>query len=122
MDPTQNTPLGEAIITNTVVQSSQISKLFDPNSSLASFFSALFYAALAIGAVLAVLRLGYAGFLYMMSDAWGTKQRATGMIQEVVLGLLLLMAVWLILNQINPDILNLDILQNIKGAGPTTGT
>ena len=95
-----------------------LSKLFDPNTtSLAQFFNTLFKAAIVIGAILAVLRLGYAGALYMGSDLVGNKGKARSIISEVVLGLLLLLGVWLILNQINPDILNLDILRNIKPTG-----
>ncbi|MFZ2555417.1 MAG: hypothetical protein WAZ27_04825 [Minisyncoccia bacterium] len=110
---TQTNP-GQAIIESTVVQNEQISKLFDPNSSLGDFFNGLFYAALAAGAMLAVLRLGYAGFMYMTSDIWSSKQKATEMIQQAVTGLLLLLAVYLILFQINPDILNLEILRSIN--------
>ena len=92
-----------------------LSKLFDPNTtSLAQFFNTLFKAAIVIGAILAVLKLGYAGAIYMMSDLVSDKGKARGIIQNVVFGLLLLLAVWLILNQINPDILNLDILRNVK--------
>lgn len=96
-------------------QSPFLSRLFDPNTtSLAQFFNSLFKAAIVIGAMLAVLRLGYAGFVYMTSDIPGMKGNAKEIIQNAVLGLLLLLAVWLILRQINPQILNLDVLQNIK--------
>ena len=53
---------------------------------------------------------------YMMTDLISSKQNARQMISEVVLGLLLLLAVWIILNQINPDLLNLNIL---RSAGAT---
>ena|SRR3989344_1289608 len=104
-------------------QTVYLSNLFNPNNtSLESFFSFLFYAALAVGAVFAVLRLGYAGFMYMTSDIWSNKEKAKGIIQEAVLGLLLLMAVWLILAQINPDILNLNILRSVpEQQGANTG-
>lgn len=95
-----------------------LSKLFDPNTtSLAQFFNSLFKAAIVLGAMFAVLRLGYAGFVYMTTDLPGAKGSARTIISNAVLGLLLLLAVWLILNQINPDILNLDILRNVKPAG-----
>lgn len=93
-----------------------LSTLFDPNTSLTTFFSKVFYAAIAIGAILAVLQLGRAGFMYMTSDVWSSKQKATEMIQQAVTGLLLLLAVYLILFQINPDILNLDILKSVKSS------
>lgn len=112
---------GEAVV-GTSVQTEQIrplSQLFDPNSSLADFFQALFYTAIAVGATLAVLRLGYAGFLYMGGDSYGKISEAKRIMQDVVVGLLLLLAVYVILNQINPDILNLDILRSIQSENST---
>ena len=94
-----------------------LSSLFDPNNSLAQFFNTLFKAAIVIGAILAVLRLGYAGAIYMTTDLPGMKGNAKSIIANAVMGLLLLLAIWLILNQINPQILNLDILQNVKSTG-----
>lgn len=92
-----------------------LSDLFNPaNTDLAGFFSLLFSASIAIGAILAVLRLGYAGIIYMTTDLWHWKQGAREMISQAVLGVLLLLAVYLILFQINPDILNLDILRSTK--------
>ena len=95
-------------------QSPLLSRLFDPNTTnLAQFFNAAFKTALVVGAMLAVLRLGYAGFVYMTTDAFGIKGDARKDIQDAVLGLLLLLAVWLILNQINPCLLNLNILNSV---------
>jgi hypothetical protein len=93
------------------------SKLGQLNSStsLASFLSGLFTAAISLGGILAVLRLAYAGYLYMTSEAFGTKSHAKEVIGDAVLGLLLLLGVWLILKQINPQLLNLNILQSTTG-------
>jgi hypothetical protein len=94
-----------------------MSNIFNPNNtSLEAFFNLLFMAAIAIGAALAVVRLGYAGVVYMMTDLVTGKQNARRMISEVVLGLLLLLAVWIILNQINPDLLNLNILRSAQSS------
>ena len=109
-------PLGQAVLGGGVgaEQSPLLSRLFDPNTSdLATFFNAFFKTALGVGAMLAVLRLGYAGFLYMTTDLPGSKGNAREIIQHTVEGLLLLLAIWLILNQINPNILNLDILRSV---------
>jgi hypothetical protein len=66
---------------------------------------------------MAVLRLTYAGYLYMVTDLWTTKGKAVEIIQSTVLGLFLLLAVYLILWQINPQILSLRILfTNSPGA------
>ena len=95
-------------------QSPLLAGLFNPDQNLAQFFNTLFKTAIVVGAMLAVLRLGYAGFLYMTTDLPGIKSHSKDIIGPTVTGLLLLLAVWLILNQINPDILNLDILRNVK--------
>lgn len=113
MGPQVTSSESGANLASTVVQPEQISKLFSEGSTLVGLFNGMFYAAIAIGAILAVLRLGYAGVIYMTTDVWHHKQSAREMISQALLGVLLLLAVWLILNQINPDILNLDILRSV---------
>lgn len=94
-------------------------EIFDVNPSggagdIASFINSAFKVALSVGAILAVLRIAYAGYLYMGTDMWHTKSHAKEILGDVVLGLLLLLGIYLILWQINPDLLRLDILRNIK--------
>lgn len=91
---------------------SRLGNLYD-STSLSGFVNKIFAAAIAVGAILAVLRLGYAGYLYMMTDMWSTKGKAKEIIGDVVLGILLLLSIYLILRQINPQILNLDVLKSI---------
>jgi threonine/homoserine/homoserine lactone efflux protein len=72
----------------------------------------VFQLAIALGGVLAMLRIGYAGWLYMGSeDMWSSKTHAKEVFRDAIIGLLILLAIWLILNQINPDMLKLKILQ-----------
>lgn len=95
-------------------QSSKLGDLYG-SSDLSSFVNGLFKFALAIGAIGAVLRLAYAGYLYMGSaDMWSSKSAAKEVIGDVTLGLLLLLSIWLILYQINPNILKLNALKNIS--------
>ena len=99
-----------------------LSGLFS-GSSLASLFSAAFTMALSAGAILAVLRLAYAGWLYMgAADMWGSKQKAKDVIRDAILGLLLLIGIWIVLNQINPCLPNLNVLQTIQGGSSTCQT
>ena len=92
------------------------------SGTLADYLNKIFQFAIVIGAIAAVLRLMYAGYLYMGSaDMWSNKRRAKEVIGDVTLGLLLLLTVWLILSQINPDILKLDALRGIVPAGQTSG-
>src|SRR3989344_1988095 len=59
--------------------------------------------------------LAYAGYLYMgQSDMWSHKGEAKQIITDVTIGFLLLLAIYLILYQINPDILKLKALERIK--------
>ena len=95
-------------------QSSKLGNLYG-STDLSGFINGLFKFAIAIGAIGAVLRLAYAGYLYMgQADMWSKKGEAREIIADVTLGILLLLAIWLILYQINPDILKLSALKNIK--------
>lgn len=76
---------------------------------LGPFMNKVFAGAIALGAILAVFRLAWAGFKYMSSDLPGMKSDAKEIISETLLGLFLLLGIWLILYQINPDILKLKI-------------
>ena len=98
-----------------------MTRAFSADANLGEFVNAMFLAAIAIGAMLAVLQLARAGFLYMGSDAWGQKQKAKHLLQDAFVGLLILLSVWLVLNQINPQILELDVLEGIE-AIPSGGT
>ncbi len=85
----------------------------DAQVSLAKFVNGLFKVALSVGAILAVLQLTRAGFMYMGSDMWSSKARAREIIGNATIGLLLLIAIFLILNLINPNLLNLDVFKNL---------
>ncbi len=93
-------------------QSPMLSNIYNSND-LAGYINALFTTALSVGAILAVLRIGYAGYLYMGTDLWSKKGEAREILGDVTLGLLLLLSIFLILKQINPQLLNLDVLQNV---------
>ena len=89
------------------------------SGDLKDFMNRLFVAAIALGAVLAVLRLAWAGFVYMGTDMWGKKEHAKEIIQDTLIGLFLLLAIWLILKQINPDILKLNV--DFSGSSSASG-
>ena len=118
-----------ANVTNTYVPladigsgSSNLSDLYSSNN-LADYINKVFTFAIGLGAMAAVLRLAYAGYLYMgQSDMWSHKGQAKTIIGDVTLGLLLLLSIWIILNQINPDILQLNALKNIQPVEAPTPT
>mgnify|MGYP003393635183 CR=1 FL=1 len=88
---------------------------------LAPLANNLFLMALSFGGIAAVLRFAYAGYLYLGSDMWGNKQHAREILGDTALGLLLLLAIALILTQINPEILNLDVLSQLQSTGGSGG-
>lgn len=85
-----------------------LAKLFCA-TDLSSTLNAAFQLSILLGAVLAMLRIGFAGWLYMGSDIWSNKQSAVKIFQDAIIGLLILLAIYMILFQINPDILSLKI-------------
>lgn len=92
-------------------------KLSEAYSSgdLSEFLQRVFVGAISLGGILAVLRLAWGGFMYMSSDLWSTKEHAKEVIRETLLGLFLLLAVYTILYQINPNILSLNLsVQNTE--------
>ena len=92
------------------------------SGDFSNFINGLFKFAIAIGAIVAVLRLAYAGYLYMgQSDMWSHKGEARDIIKDVTIGLLLLLGIYLILYQINRDILTLNVLKNINKVQQTSG-
>ncbi len=100
-----------------------LARAFEGQGSFSDFLVALFNIAISVGAILAVLRIAYAGFKYMTTDAVGQKSDAKEMIQNAVVGLLLLLAIVLILERINPDLLqmNFDLAPNGSATTQQTG-
>lgn len=73
-----------------------------------------FQVAINVGAILAMMRIMWAGWLYMgAADMWSNKHHAKEVFQNAIIGLLILLAIWIILHQINPQILQVGTL----GAG-----
>lgn len=86
---------------------------------LGSFVNGAFRVALSLGAILAVMRIAWAGYKYMTSDAWGTISDAKEILGDVAIGIMLLLSIWLILYQINPDLLKIQ-LHGLTGEKPSS--
>ncbi len=65
----------------------------------------IFNRAIAIAIVLAVIMIAWGGLEYMFSQVPGIKSESKGRIWSAVGGLLLVLAAYLILQEINPDII-----------------
>ena len=72
-----------------------------------SYLWTLFGIAVGVAAMLAVIMIIIGGFQYMTSEAIGSKESAKKRMWAAVLGLALILGSWLILNTINPNLLNL---------------
>jgi hypothetical protein len=78
------------------------------SANIGDFFQAAFDVAIVVGAMLAVLQIGRAGVMYMTGDIISNKSRAKEILQDAVIGLVVLISIVIILKQINPNILKLD--------------
>ena len=91
------------------------------------YINSIFSILIGLAGVLAVVMIIYGGIQYMSTDAFSGKSEAKSTIQNAFLGLGLAIASYLILNTINPDLVNIKInipTQTIPGkttppAGPT---
>lgn len=85
------------------------------NMDLGGMLNTAFLVAFSVGSILAMIRLIWGGLLYMgRSGEWSTKQHAKDVLQNAIIGLLILSAIWIILNQINPDILKVGFLDSVS--------
>lgn len=99
-----------------------VTGLFGNGMTIGGFLNTAFQVAINVGAILAMMRIMWAGWLYMgSSDMWSNKHHAKEVFQDAIIGLLVLLAIWIILYQINPDILDVTFLEGVGGgAGSPT--
>jgi hypothetical protein len=75
-----------------------------------------------LSAAFAVLMIVIGGFQYITTDAIQAKSAGKERIKNAVLGLVLVISAWLILNEINPELLTLKLdITPAPTASPTTG-
>lgn len=87
-------------------------------TSLTDYLNGVFVLAIAVATILGVVMITFDGIRYMTSDAIGKKQAAVEGLQGAAMGLILLLLSYVILNVINPQILNIQVLtQDITGLG-----
>ncbi|MBX4206525.1 pilin [Candidatus Parcubacteria bacterium] len=67
-----------------------------------TYIAGLFRLVIALAGAIAVLRLIYAGIVYMSTDAFGKKEQAKNIIQETMMGLALTLGAWVIVATILP--------------------
>lgn len=83
--------------------------------SFSQFVERIVVIALSIGAILAVLMLVVGGFEWMVSEAVHKKELGRERVRNAIFGLLILLAAVLVLNTINPQLINLNpAVQELK--------
>lgn len=79
-------------------------------NSLGTYINGLYKLAVAAASVLAVLMIIIGGFNYVSTDAINNKEEGKETIKSALGGLLLVLASWVILYTINPQLTNLNII------------
>lgn len=87
----------------------------DGGVTFSQYVNEIFKISISLGAILAVLMIVYGGFEYMTSEALGGKKGGLSKIQNAFLGLLLLVSVVIILQIINPCILEISVFTREGG-------
>lgn len=84
-------------------------------TDLSKYIPGLFKLLVGLSAVAAVLMIVFGGFEYMSSDALMKKEAGKERMKNAIFGLIFVISAWLILNTINPKILNFDLnIENIQ--------
>lgn len=82
--------------------------------SLPALLSEIFFVLIAIGAVLAILRIAMGGIKYMVSESFSTKESAKKDLSNSVLGLVVMLAAVMVLQYINPALVNVNIFEDLQ--------
>lgn len=99
--------------------------IYQSYDNLGAFINALFKMTISIGAVIAVAQFVYGGIVYMMTESGAIQMgESKERMQNALLGLVMLLSTYVIFNQINPDLLNLNVnlqqLPETQRGGSTT--
>lgn len=82
---------------------------FDTTEGLGKYLNLIINLVIGISAVLAVVMIVMGGIEYMGSELISEKADGKNKIQNALLGLLIAMGAWALLNTINPNLLNSDV-------------
>ncbi len=82
--------------------------------SMELYINTLYTIAISVAAFLAVVKIILAGLKYMLSEVVTNKEDAKKDIKGALLGLMIVLGAWLILTTINPQLVNLQALQELE--------
>lgn len=86
-----------------------LSETLEEDNILGTYVPTIFSLAIGLAAVFAVLMIVLGGIQYMSADAFQGKEDGKKRAENAVKGLLFVIAAWLILNEINPNLLEFDL-------------
>lgn len=84
-------------------------KNIDPGKGLGAYLNLMINLIIGIAAVLSVIMIVIGGMEYMTSELPGNKEHGRERMTNAVLGLLIALSAWALLNTINPDLLKSDV-------------
>lgn len=98
-------------------------KNVDEKTTLEKYLPGMFKLLIGLSAVAAVLNIVIGGFQYMSSDAIQSKGAGRERVKNSIYGLILVIGAWIILNEINPKLLSLNLsINSVKVDAPAGGT
>jgi hypothetical protein len=80
------------------------------NTGLPEFINRIYFLLIAVGCLIGVVKIAFAGVKWSLDDIVTHKSTALEEIKGVLLGLFLLVIPYVILDEINPNLTNLDVL------------
>jgi hypothetical protein len=93
------------------------------NQGFGDYINALYRLSISLAALLAVIKIVAAGAKYMLSDIVTSKESAKDDIRGALVGLLIILGAFIILNTINTDITNNDfVIEELDGMDTSSGT
>lgn len=94
----------------------------NPMDDFNGYINSLYGLAISIAALIAVIKIIIAGVKWMLSDVVTSKQSAKSEIEESLLGLLIIAAAFLILNEINPQLTQTNLFTTTVSDVTPSGT
>lgn len=95
--------------------------------SIPEYINSVYVMLIIVGSLLGVMRIAWAGVKYSLSDVVTEKSEAKHDMTGVLMGLAILLIPFVVLNEINPDLVKLDVLEEARNSssesnGPSVGS
>jgi hypothetical protein len=84
------------------------------DTTIPEYINQVYLLIIVVGALLGVMRLAWAGVKYSLSDVVTEKSEAKHDMTGVLMGLAILLIPFVVLKEINPDLVNLNVLEEAR--------